>query len=163
MTIDIIDLSDPAYADLSVIQMAMVREAQAQKDLIAAKAEKRVRALLMKLLGNNNARSSVLSKGEAAIRAEAEAEISALCEDLIYRLNFEALSSSGNENGPYRYPENPNYNLTPSQRFLAVRQYYMEISDPAARLEAYRGDTLARSYLGDFYATLYDLLASYVS
>ena len=39
----------------------------------------------------------------------------------------------------------------------------MEItSDAEARLEAYAMDTLARSYLGEYYATLYDLLASYI-
>ena len=49
-----------------------------------------------------------------------------------------------------------------SQRFLVVRNYYMTITDdPDARLQAYAMDTLAQSYLGEFYATLYDLLASY--
>ena len=57
---------------------------------------------------------------------------------------------------------NPNYNLTPSQRFLVVRNYYMQSTeDPDARLAAYAQDTLARQYLGEFYVTLYDLLAAY--
>ena len=83
-------------------------------------------------------------------------------DDLDYQLAYEALGSEGDENGPYRYPENPNYNLVPSQRFLVVRNYYMQSTDdPDARLAAYAADTLARSYLGEFYATLYSLLASY--
>ncbi len=49
-----------------------------------------------------------------------------------------------------------------SERFLVVRQYYMDVtSDPNARLKAFGADTLARSYLGEFYQTLYDLLRSY--
>ena len=37
----------------------------------------------------------------------------------------------------------------------------MKVEDPDARLQAYAMDTLARSYLGEFYQTLYYLLASY--
>lgn len=83
-------------------------------------------------------------------------------EDLNHQLAYESIGSEGNENGPYRYPENPNYSLSNSQRFLVVRQYYMGVTTNAeARLQAYAMDTLARSYLGEFYQTLYELLASY--
>lgn len=96
------------------------------------------------------------------IDSEAEAQIEVVKEDLLYQLAYEALGSEGDENGPYRYPENPNYNLSPSQRFLVVRNYYMQATDdPDARLQAYAMDTLARQYLGEYYTTLYDLLASY--
>ena len=89
-------------------------------------------------------------------------QIAAVKDDLDYQLAYEALGSEGDENGPYRYPENPNYNLTASQRFLVVRNYYMNVTDdPDARLQAFAMDTLAQSYLGEFYATLYSLLASY--
>ena len=164
MTIDIIDLGDPQYSDLSPVQMAMVRAAQAKKNTVTARAASEKRELFFLLLGNDNLRSSVRAREEKTIDAQAEAEIEIIREDLLYQLAYEALGSEGNEAGPYRYPENPNYNLSYSQRFLVVRNYYMEVtSDAAARLEAYRIDTLARSYLGEFYETLYDLLASYVN
>lgn len=163
MTIDIIDLSDPQYQDLSSIQMAMVRAAQAKKDAILAKAASERRELFYILLRNDNARSSVRETEEARITAQADADVERLKEDLLYQLAYEALGTEGNEVGPYRYPENPNYTLSYSQRFLVVRNYYMHITDdPAARLEAYGMDTLARSYLGEFYQTLYDLLATYL-
>ena len=164
MTIDIIDLTDPQYADLSPVQLAMVRAAQAKKDSILAKAASECRELLYILLQNDNARSSVREQETARIEAQADADVTLVREDLLYQLAYEAIGSEGNENGPYRYPENPNYNLTYSQRFLVVRNYYMQAtSDATARLEAYRMDTLARTYLGEFYQTLYDLLASYVN
>lgn len=88
--------------------------------------------------------------------------MTAVREDLIHQLAYESLGSEGNDKGPYRYPENPNYNLTYSQRFLVVRAYYMGVtSDADARLQAFAMDSLARSYLGEYYQTLYDLLASY--
>ena len=163
MTIDIIDLTDPDYADLNAVQLAMVRAAQVKKDKIVAEADDAVRELFYLLLKNDNARSYVRTKEEARIRAQADAEIEAVREDLLYQLAYESIGSEGNEYGPYRYPENPNYNLTYAQRFLVVRNYYMQVeSNPTARLEAFGMDSLARSYLGEFYQTLYEQLASYV-
>ncbi len=163
MTIDIIDLSDPQFADLSPVQLSMVRVAQTQKNSILAKAAAETEQLLYLTLANNFARGSVRTREEETIRTQAEADVEAVKEDLLHQLAYEALGSEGNESGPYRYPENPNYNLAYSQRFLVVREYYMKVTaDPEARLAAYRGDTLARTYLGEFYQTLYDLLASYI-
>ena len=162
MKIDIVDLSSPQYSDLSPVQLAMVRAAQAKKNAVTAKRDAELKELLYLLLVNNNARSYVRTRETERIKAQAEADIEVIRDDLNYQLAYEALGTEGNENGPYRYPENPNYNLGYSQRFLVVRNYYMGITPADARLEAYRMDTLARSYLGEFYQTLYDLLASYV-
>ncbi len=162
MTIDIVDLTDPEYSDLNAVQMAMVRTAQVKKNEILAKADEEKAEISRRLVANNFARSYVQVMANARITTAANAQIQALKEDLDYQLAYEALESEGNENGPYRYPENPNYNLMPSQRFLVVREYYMNVTDdPDARLQAYTVDTLARSYLGEYYITLYDLLASY--
>lgn len=163
MTIDIIDLTTPEYANLSAVQMSMVRVAQAKKDKIMAKAQQDQVALETQFSINHITRSSALERYRQEIVTTAEEEVEVVREDLLYQLAYEALGSEGNEFGPYRYPENPNYNLTYSQRFLVVRNYYMEVTSNAqARLEAYRMDSLARSYLGEFYQTLYDLLASYI-
>ncbi len=162
MTIDIIDLSDPEYSDLNAVQMAMVREAQQKKNEILASAQKEKEEYFSILVSNNMARNTFYALTQARLDAEAEAKIQAVKDDLDYQLAYEALGSEGDENGPYRYPENPNYNLAPSQRFLVVRAYYMQATEDAeARLAAYAADTLAREYLGEFYATLYDLLAAY--
>lgn len=162
MTIDIIDLTDPEYSDLNAVQLSMVRVAQTKKNDILAEAEEEKTQLKNQLISNNFARSSVYDYAASRIDAEAQAQVEVVKEDLLYQLAYESLGSEGNEMGPYRYPENPNYNLTASQRFLVVRNYYMTITDdPDARLQAYAMDTLAQSYLGEFYATLYDLLASY--
>ena len=162
MTIDIIDLTDPEYSDLNAVQLSMVRVAQTKKNEILADAEEEKTQLKNQLIANNFARSSVYDYAATRIDTEAQAQVEVVKEDLLCQLAYESLGSEGNEMGPYRYPENPNYNLTASQRFLVVRNYYMTITDdPDARLQAYAMDTLAQSYLGEFYATLYDLLASY--
>ncbi len=162
MIIDIIDLTDAEYSDLSAVQMAMVREAQEKKNKILAETEQQKEEYLSMLVSNNTAHNTFYALTKARLDADAEEQIAVVKDDLDFQLAYEALGSEGDENGPYRYPENPNYNLTPSQRFLVVRNYYMQSTeDPDARLAAYAQDTLARQYLGEFYVTLYDLLAAY--
>ncbi len=164
MTIDIIDLTQEEYSDLNAVQLAMVRTAQTKKDGILAEADERTDEVFRMLVSNNAVRSSAYAYEKERIAAEAQSKVETVKQDLLYQLAYEGLQSDGNDKGPYRYPENPNYNLTPSQRFLVVRNYYMEIEeDPGVRLQAYAMDTLARSYLGEYYQTLYELLASYVS
>ena len=162
MIIDLVDLTDPEYSDLNAVQVAMVREAQQKKNKILARAEEEKTEYLSLLVAGDMARNSFYALTKARVDADAQAEIAAVKEDLDFQLAYEALGSEGDDNGPYRYPENPNYNLVPSQRFLVVRNYYMRLTDdPEARLAAFAADSLARSYLGEFYATLYDMLAAY--
>ncbi len=163
MIIDIIDLSDEQFEDLNAVQMAMVRAAQTEKNEILAEAEKEKGEIFKELLTNGTARSTYYDERAEAIDDEADAKVEAVKDDLLYQIAYDLDAGDGNEDGPYRYPENPNYNLSASQRFLVVRSYYMEATDDAeARLEAYAMDSLARTYLGEYYATLYDLLASYI-
>ena len=162
MVIDIIDPGAPEYQDLTELQLAMIRAAQTEKNAIVAKAASEKEKLFLKMLKNNMARSSVLQNEYAAIDDDAERQVEVVREDLLHRLAYENLYGDANENGEYRYPENPNYHLDYPQRFLVVRDYYMHVTtDPQARLNAYSMDSLARTYLGEFYQTLYDLLASY--
>lgn len=162
MTIDIIDLTDPQYSQLNAVQLSMVRAAQGKKDKILAGAQTEKDQLFRKMAANGIARSSAYSYAVQEIDEKAQSDVDVIRQDLLYQIAYENWQWEGNDSGPYRYPQNPNYNLTPSQRFLEVRTYYMSVtSDPDARLRAFEGDTLAKSYLGEFYVTLYDLLASY--
>lgn len=163
MVIDIIDPTDEEFQNLSNLQNAMIRAAQAKKNDILAKAEEDKEKIALKMLGNNVLRSSAFWAACEKIDAEAEADVDVVREDLLHQLAYDSYFSDGDEHGVYRYPENPNYNLNPSERFLVVRDYYMNVTqDPQARLDAYAMDSLARSYLGEFYQTLYELLASYI-
>ncbi len=162
MVIDIIDPNAPEYQNLTELQLAMIRAAQTEKNSITAAAEAEKEKIFLKLLKNNMARSSVLQNRYSAIDAETAGKVDVVREDLLHRLAYESLYGDGNDNGEYRYPENPNYHLDYPQRFLIVRDYYMHVTtNPQARLQAYGMDSLARTYLGEYYQTLYDLLASY--
>ncbi len=163
MVIDIIDPNDEQFKDLDSLQYAMIRAAQAQKNEILAKTAEAKGTLFRGMLSRNAVRSTAYLDACARMDAAAEAQIDVVRDDLLHQLAYSSLFSGGNEMGPYSYPENPNYNLTFSQRFLIVRDYYMHVTtDPKARLDAYAMDTLARVYLGEYYQTLYELLASYI-
>lgn len=162
MEIDIIDLTDEKYQDLSAVQLALVREAQAKKDEIVYDAEQEKAELFRLMLSNLAVRSSVIADKQLEIDARAEEEVELVRGTLLYQLSYEGIGATGNEYGPYRYPENPDYTLTYSQRFIVVRNYYMAaVEEPNARLQAFAIDFLAREYLGEFYQTLYDLFLSY--
>ncbi len=162
MVIDIIDLESEEFSDLSSVQLAMVRSAQAKKNKITRAAEEEKRENFLFMLSNRNARSSALRDANAEVDARVNEEIEVVKNDLLYQIKYEGIASDGNDVGPYRYPDNPNYSLSYAQRFLVVRNYYMDVTtDADARLHAFSMDTLAREYLGEYYQTLYELLASY--
>ena len=162
MEIDIIDLTSEEYADLNAIQMTMVYDAQKRKNAALASSESKKQSMIRRLVDLGTVRSTLRAAEEARLDQEAADKIEAIKFDLTRSLAYEKLQSSGNAQGPYSYPSNPNYYLTMSERFLVVRNYYMNAtSDPQARLAAFGADSLARQYLGEYYQTLYDLLASY--
>lgn len=162
MQIDIIDLTDPCYSELSPVQLALVRAAQVKKNKLVSATEEKRQKFVNKLVTNHFSHSLVYTLQQSAIEKALEEEIDVIREDLLYQLAYKTTGSEGNGLGPYSYPDNPDYSLTYSQRFILVRQYYLDLtSDPEARLQAYAGDSLARAYLGDFYQTLYEMLLSY--
>lgn len=162
MQIDIVDLTSDQYKNLNTIQLALVRAAQAQKDVVVKNAEDEKGKMIRSLVDNNLVRSTLYYAECERIDAEREAAVERIRNDLDFQLAYENLQSTGNSSGVYSYPSNPNYYLSYSERFLVVRNYYMNrTSDPQARLNAYGMDSLAREYLGEYYQTLYDLLASY--
>ena len=55
------------------------------------------------------------------------------------------------------------YSVTdPADRYQAIYTQYMEIADAAERFEKFEADEEAKTYVSEFYATLYDRLYSYV-
>ena len=42
-----------------------------------------------------------------------------------------------------------------------MRDYYLSIEDPSERMSLYGADSVARKYLGSYYASLYNVLNTY--
>lgn len=163
MKIDIIDIDDDTYQQLTSLQLSLIVEAQAKKDDILAKAQTNKQKQFQIFVTNNVARSSLVQDYNAELDTKAERQIQAIREQLLYDIALKNRFQDGNEFGKYSYPANPNPNLTESERFLVVREYYMQISNAQKRFEEFQQDEFAVTYLGKFYRTLYELLKSYVS
>lgn len=164
MEIDVVDLSDPEFSQLNAMQLAVVRDAQVRKNAEIAKTEAARLKLFQRLLANNTAHSSMYDEEGMRLTQAMNARVEAIVEELKYTLAYDKLMQGSNSQGPYSYPSNPNYYLTPPDRFLAVRTYYMlTYPDAALRLQIYENDALAQHYLGEFYFTLREIFAKYAN
>lgn len=156
MEIDIIDLTEPGYADFSETQIHKIRRAQRKKNAIIEASEEKKRNRFYTMLANNTARSNIRMFEAERIDAETEIEVEELRDTLIEELYSIVIL---NKKEKYRYPDNPDYKLSLADRFFVVKTYYMDLTDdPEMRLQIYTMDTLAHAYLEEFYNTLYDLL-----
>ena len=161
IVIDIIDLTEPQYANLSPVQLSFVRDAQVKKNKLVAAAEREKLQLTNKLVCHHFSDSFVHTLKQEEIDANLNRDVEFIRANLIYELAYKTTGEEGNENGPYRYPENPNYNLTYSQRFFVVYDYYMQLTKNAQlRLDTLAKDSLARAYLSTYYDILYDMFVS---
>lgn len=72
MVIDIVDMSDEAYQNLSPVQLAMVRAAQAKKNDIESERDNEKQETFLLLLAQGVARSSMLQSRYEEIDKAAE-------------------------------------------------------------------------------------------
>lgn len=161
MSYDILEDTEIEEESLSKAALSFVREAQSKKDSLMKALAKDKETLFYTLTGNGMARSSVYTDGCAALDAEYAAAVAKLKEDLSFQVDFMGGGSSGGGSAEYSYPYNPDYSLDYAQRYYVVSDYYMSMTDANVRFALFQADTLAQSYLGDFYATLYDKLRAY--
>lgn len=160
MSYDILEGTDVEEENLSKAALSFVREAQSKKDSLAKALEKDKETLFYTLTKNGMARSSVYADGCAALDAEYAAAVAKVKDDLSFQIDFlGGGAAAGDEE--YCYPYNPDYSLDYAGRYYAVYNYYMSMTDAKVRFALFQADTLAQSYLGDFYATLYEKLRIY--
>lgn len=160
MIVDIIDLTEDGYSNLSAVQLSLVYSAQREKNEVLADADEKKTKELNRLLSQGMARSTLLTDYNQKIDSQTNEKVEAIKEDLLYRLIY----SDEEKNGGYSYPENPNYELSLQQRFLVVRDYYMRLTtNPNWRLTLFGRDAFAAEYLQEYYSNLYDLFLSYAT
>ena len=154
MTIDIITYTDAQFAALTEEQLREVKSAQQKKNKLLVELEERVEREKYKLVKNGVYLSEMWPLIEEKLRAKYDAEVEALREALLFYLRFASKpSDSDAQNAPYTV----DYSLTETERFTIVKDYYEEAySDGVERFEAFKADTVAKQYLGELYAPLYD-------
>ena len=142
MTIDIIEFTDAQYLALNEEQLQEVMKAQTKKEKLLSSLNEKKRKEKFRLLKNGVFRSNIYD----ALCAQT------IKERLLFYLRFSVKTET-----PVEPPYAVDYALSYAERFAQVRDYYLATySDPTARMDAFKQDAVAPSYLGEYYASLYD-------
>ncbi len=152
MIIDIIRYTETQFSLLSEEQIVEIKEAQSKKNKLAKALEEDLRAEKSRLSENGILRSAQWELIQAELRAEYEAAVETLREELLFYLRYSSKSDEA-EGVPYEV----NYALTETERFTIVKNYYESAyTDGTKRFQSFKADKVAPQYLGELYAPLYD-------
>ncbi len=164
MVLDILQDLGLTESELSASALSFVRDAQEKKNELTAKLAEDKQNVYYDLLAKGMLRSSMLEDRCAELQSAYEADVAAVVDDLQFQIDFlGADAEAGEGDEEYAYPYNPDYSLDAAERYYVVYNYYMSMTDANVRFALFQADTVAPSYLGEFYATLYDRLRSYVT
>ena len=165
MLFDIIDIPEEEFAKLNVKQMKLLRAAQRNKDELVRKAQSEVEQFRLKILSAGMKRSSLLEDKKKEIDSEVNYRCAVLADDLIYNMSVCKTTTNGGSSGGGGSDSETgylvDYSLSYSERYVIVRNYYLAIKDVDVRMKKYAADEVAKKYLGSYYGTLYNVLATY--
>ena len=152
MEINIIDFTSEQFSKLSNDQLSDVKTAQLKKNRLERELEVKKRELQSKMLRNGTIRSDVYKQLIKELTLRYEMEIESVRDGLLFYLQYSAKPSSS---APYTV----DYTLSMDDRLDIVWGYYNDTyTDAVEKYEAFAVDTVAPSYLGEFYAPLKDNL-----
>lgn len=158
MVIDIISYTDAQFAALSKEQMLKVCSAQLKKNQLANKLEEDLKKELDNLVKNGTFVSCIWNLLKEKLQEDYEMEVGYIRDKLLYELQKIASDESG---GEVVAPYNVDYSLSYDERYIIVRDYYVNsYQNPTERMAAFQADTFAPVYVGDLYSTLYDYLGA---
>lgn len=160
MEFDIIEISENTLLQLSAIQMQLLRTAQKKKNELKRKMEQDL-ALFKKLVYTDGMKqSTLLEHKQKELEEQFDYEVDILVEQLEYAMNLnEPFPDWDDEDAKAGYIVD--YNLTYTERYIIVRDYYLSITPPSERMALYAADKVAKRYLGTYYSYLYDVLSTY--
>lgn len=160
MTFDILYYTDEELAQLSEVQMQLLRTAQKRKNDLERKMQNELTAFKKMLLTNGMKHSSLYPQKAAQLQEEFNYQVFNLREQLVYAMDLNTPfpdESDDREEVGYTV----DYTLSYADRYALVRAYYFAIDDPMERLNLYGADEVAKRYLGEYYTILYNVLYSY--
>lgn len=141
----------------------MLRTAQQKKNALKRTAEKEYATFKNIVMTNGMLESTLPEAKRAELNEEVEYQSALLADNLIYNMSLnapdpdEGKDDGGDESAGYIV----DYTLPYTDRYVAVRNYYLSIADRNERMALYSADDTARKYLGAYYSTLYDVLYAY--
>lgn len=161
MEFDIISVTEEYYAELNAKQRNFLRTAQKKKNALEKKAEKEIAQFRRKLYTNSVQTSTLLDQKTLEILTRLEYEIEIIREQLLYDMTVEEKPEKVEGPDHIGVEYLVDYSLSYTERYVIVRDYYLSIPDPQARVDLYLKDEVARDYLGRYYTSLYNVLLTY--
>lgn len=150
MEIDVINYTAEQMATLSNEQLLEVRKAQETKDKMTEKLAEDLLKADADMAKRGNYKSIAREYLREKIQADYDAELERIRESLLFYLRYSY--RPGSAQAPYLV----DYSLSDEERLIIVKTYYMEnYTDANKRFSDFKEDTVARQYLGEFYAPLY--------
>ncbi len=141
----------------------LIEEANAESAAAKSEYEKDCLEAQYDALKRRTFRSSILENLLAARKEEYDAEVLRIQKDLDESL--EALYAEGDTGGetppeidPDDAPYEVDYTLSMRDRYVIVKNYYLDYDDMAEALADFEADDIAKDYLGTYYDYLYQLL-----
>ena len=163
MVFDVIDITEEELKKLTTVQMKMLRTAQSKKDELVRKADMDMQMYRSIVLTAGMKNSTLWADKRAEVYNELDGKCALLADNLIYNmsLNEPPDGSGGDGDGDESAGYIVDYSLSYNERYVIVRDYYLAIPDPDERMALYAADEVAKKYLSSYYATLYNVLATY--
>ena len=150
MTIDIITFTDEQYATLTEEQIREVEEAQTKKDKLTLTCAQKKEKEKYRLVKNGIFVSSIWSLYCADLDEQLAKEVENIRQSLLFYLRF---TMQTEQDAPYEV----NYALSETERVQIVKGYYdTKYTDAAERFNAFKADKVAKQYLGEMYAAVWD-------
>ncbi len=162
MEIDIITYTDEQFAALSLSKIEEVRSAQLKKNKLTAKLEEDIAYYKRKLIDQGTYVSGILEKKTTELTEAYESEVEVIREALLFYLHFGR--DDGDEGSASDAPYTVDYSLSEEERLAVVKTYYeTAYTDASERFTVFSKDTVARTYLGELYASLYHYFEALIS
>lgn len=164
MIFDIISITEAELKTLSVKQLKLLRAAQQKKDELTENSERELEKFKYKIMAAGMKDSTLLKDKKWAVGKALKYKCAALADNLIFNMNAVGESKnngSGSSGGSTETGYLVDYSLSYNERYIIVRNYYLAIPDVNERMRKYAADEVAKKYLGSYYETLYNILATY--
>lgn len=161
MPYNVINISDEEFANLSVAQKKLLRAAQQEKDELIYKADLEVKTAEDKIVAAGMKNSTLLGDKIEAIGKRTEYCCGIIADNLLFAMSIAGGGSWGNSGEDYGVEYLVDYSLSYSERYVIVRDYYLQFTDVEERMRRYAADEVAKKYLGTYYGTLFNILGTY--
>lgn len=154
MTIDVISYTDEQLARLTAEQLLEVKQAQVKKNKLLRALEADEQAEKRRLIERGTFLSGLWEQYCEELRRVCDEEVQAIRDALSFYLRF---SNRPSEGAATDAPYTVDYSLTETERAKIVKEYYEgAYADGKARFDAFAADEVAKQYLGEKYAAIYD-------